>query len=272
MHEVEIHGHPVDDALVVHGVENFAGRIDAAEVVVLMLDYDGTLAPFHVDRMQARPLPQVLDALRYLASQSNVTPIIISGRPVPEVQTLLGTADITIIGSHGYERYDSGAGVRAMPIGNAQGQLLDDAHETALALVAADRVERKVASVAVHIRGLSDEQQQSVGAAIVGAWAPMVVGGSTELRPFNGGLELRAVGRSKGTAVREVLEGNLADALPIYIGDDDTDEDAFAALPHGGIGIKVGSPGAATHAQGRLPDCEAVERLLVAWSERKANA
>jgi trehalose 6-phosphate phosphatase len=92
-----------------------------------------------------------------------------------------------------------------------------------------------------------------------------------EFRPFNGGLELRAAGSTKGTAIEELLALAPAGSLPVYIGDDDTDEDAFAVLEGRGIGIKVGPLDAVTRASGRLPDCEAVRQLLLDWPVRRRD-
>ena len=64
----------------------------------LGLDYDGTLAPFHVDPLQARPLPGVVDLVRRLAADAQTRVAIISGRPVVEVMSLLGNPPVTIIG------------------------------------------------------------------------------------------------------------------------------------------------------------------------------
>ncbi|MGH9174121.1 MAG: trehalose-phosphatase, partial [Vicinamibacterales bacterium] len=84
-------------------------------------------------------------------------------------------------------------------------------------------------------------------------------------------LELRAAGRTKGTAIEELLATGPDDTLPIYVGDDDTDEDAFEVLAGRGIGIKVGPPDAVTKANGRVADCEAVRQLLIDWPRGRGS-
>lgn len=86
-----------------------------------------------------------------------------------------------------------------------------------------------------------------------------------ECRRFNGGVELRAVGRNKGDALRELLSGQPADSFCVYVGDDETDEDAFRTIADRGIGIKVGDFQAGTAASGYLPDCAAVKTFLEKW-------
>ncbi|MDA8305349.1 MAG: hypothetical protein M0Z81_00730 [Deltaproteobacteria bacterium] len=72
-------------------------------------------------------------------------------------------------------------------------------------------------------------------------------------------------GWNKGSAVLRLLARSDAD-LPVYIGDDTTDEDVFSVLAGRGIGIRVGRPEAPpTAADGFLPDCDAVRELLKTW-------
>jgi trehalose 6-phosphate phosphatase len=253
----------------VSGIVDFWDRIDSANVIVLMLDYDGTLAPFHVDRMKAHPLPRVVDALHEIDSDTRSSIVIVSGRPVAEIVTLLGDHGFTIAGSHGYEVYTPTEGLVPMHVSTRQTEILDAAFSQAMRVFDPARIERKPASVAIHFRGLDAEDYVGIERELARDWQAMTEDEATELRPFNGGLELRAVGRSKGAIVTETLANSPDGALAIYIGDDDTDEDAFAALPDDGIGIKVGPEHAESLAEGRLPDCVAVEQLLVDWGARR---
>lgn len=256
----------------IDGVPEFWERVDSATAVLLMLDYDGTLAPFHVDRMKARPLPAVIDALHGINSSDSVSISIVSGRPVAEVLALLGDHGFTVCGSHGYEVYSPPRGLIQMPISDTQSAILDAAFSQAAGLFDSERIERKPASVAVHFRGLEREDYVNVERELGRLWLPTTEDGAMELRPFNGGLELRAAGRTKGAVVEEMLGEADPHTLAIYIGDDDTDEDAFAALPADGIGIKVGPSGSETLARGRLPDCRAVEQLLIEWDARRKQS
>ncbi|HUG16189.1 MAG TPA: trehalose-phosphatase [Thermomicrobiales bacterium] len=262
----------VEASVAVAGVADFWRRVDSASHIVLMLDYDGTLAPFHVDRMQARPLPNVLDALEIIDDDDRTTVAIVSGRPVEEVQTLLGNPRFRIAGSHGYEMYDPAGEPFTAPITSRQSTVLDEAVARAISIFDPARVERKAASVAVHFRGLEPRHYRDVEDALRSEWRAVSPADSMEIRPFNGGIELRATGRTKGSVVREILAESPVDALAIYIGDDDTDEDAFAALPDTGIGVKVSLTGAESLARGRLPDCAAVERLLIDWGMRRKRS
>lgn len=255
----------------VRGIPDFWERVASAPWVSLFLDFDGTLAPFHPDRMMAHPLPGTADAIRAIDALPATSVAIVSGRPIAEILTLLGDLGVVISGAHGYELRVPGAGEQVVTIKPEQGLILDAAYRQALDVFPPERVERKAASVAAHVRGLDPVAASEAVERLERRWRAAGSGDLVEYRPFNGGLELRAVGRTKGTVIEEMLAGGRPDALPIYIGDDDTDEDAFRVLADRGIGIKVGPEDAVTLAAGRVPDCESVRDLLVQWATREAT-
>ena len=102
------------------GVPDFWGRVAAAQHVALFLDYDGTLAPFQLDRMMARPLTGVIDTLLGIINASRTFLYIVSGRPTDEIVHLAGDLRLTIVGSHGWERRDAEAVVTRMAISMEQ--------------------------------------------------------------------------------------------------------------------------------------------------------
>ncbi|HWI13163.1 MAG TPA: trehalose-phosphatase, partial [Burkholderiales bacterium] len=101
------------------------------------------------------------------------------------------------------------------------------------------RVERKLASIALHWRGLEEHDAQSCRAAAMRAWSPYTDPGLLALLPFDGGLELRVPGCNKQHAVKAILAGTPPDAAIAYLGDDMTDEDAFRAIKARGISALV---------------------------------
>jgi trehalose-phosphatase len=251
----------------VEGVPDFWERVREAPHRLLALDYDGTLAPFRVERMQARPLPGVGDALGAIGRAPGTTLLVVSGRPATEVARLLGDVPCAVSGAHGFERRDPDGRVTAHDPSPPQRAGLADAERIVHDLGFRERGERKVASLAVHTRGLPEVRAREIEAQVAAAWQPLAAGGQLAVRPFSGGVELRARGRDKGTVLGEARRGLPPGTLAVYIGDDDTDEDAFRAVADGGIGIRVGDDRAPTAAAGRLPDCAAVLALLRAWAE-----
>lgn len=247
------------------GIPDFWERLGTAGQTVLLLDYDGTLAPFHVNRFRAFPLPGSIDAVERIAAQPDSEVALISGRPVSEVRTLIVSERLAIVGTHGFEFYRPGRGIETWSLSDAQVRALDDGESFANDLVGAARTERKVATVAVHLRGLPETEAVRVVHQFEKFCATISEIGEMEVRGFDGGVELRAKGRDKGAAVRDLLAEFPPADLVVYIGDDDTDEDAFRDLPPGDVGIKVGPYERPTRAQGRLPSTEAVRQFLWSW-------
>ncbi len=249
----------------IDGVSDFWHRISSAEHVSLFLDFDGTLAPFHPDRLQAFPLPGTVDAIKAIERSDGTSVALVSGRPIAEILLLMGDIGTTIVGAHGYEYHRPTGPKQVITILPEQSTILDAAFEEAMGIFDPSRIERKAASVAAHFRGLDPRSTSEVQQELERRWRAASVSELMEFRPFNGGLELRAAGRTKGTAIEELLAIAPPNTLPIYIGDDDTDEDAFAVLENIGIGIKVGPQDAVTKAAGRVQNCEAVRQLLIDW-------
>jgi trehalose-phosphatase len=222
--------------------------------------------------MRAVPLPGTIDAIQQIRSGGDTEVMIVSGRPVAEILALLGNLDLIIVGSHGYEVFRPDGSKHVANISPEQATILDRVYDEALRIFDPDRLERKAASVAAHFRGLDPQQVADIEERLEARWRAIGSGPLVEYRPFNGGLELRAIGRTKGTAISEMLEIAPQATLPVYNGDDETDEDAFGVLAGHGIGIKVGSMDAVTTASGRLPDSMAVLQLLRDWCMARNGA
>ncbi|MCU0950260.1 MAG: hypothetical protein MUC68_04170, partial [Burkholderiaceae bacterium] len=224
-------------------LDGFFDRLPHARRRVLMLDYDGTLAPFQADRFQAHPYRGARELLARIHTQSATRLVIVSGRPAREAADLLGLAPRPETwGVHGWERLTpSGQLVRA---------ILPQQAKLALHRLLALRpqledcgalVEEKYASVAVHTRGIG-AAEASAGAdahdastaharvrALLAEFEPPADGQArldgVYLQAFDGGWELRAHGPNKGSVVRGVLREESRDTLIAYLGDDLTDED-----------------------------------------------
>ncbi|HET9481667.1 MAG TPA: trehalose-phosphatase [Candidatus Polarisedimenticolia bacterium] len=237
----------------------------AAPARLLMLDYDGTLAPFQVDRSLAVPHRRVPGLVRRAASVPEDRIAIVSGRPVAELAALVGALPVELIGEHGWERRLADGRLVRHPPAEADVAALERAAQIARDLGHASRVERKRASLVLHTRGLSDEEASRVERDCSHAWRDEPAPGRLRPRRVNGGLELRAPGRDKGMAVRELLEEASPGTLAVYIGDDETDEDAFAAVSGAGYGLLVAPGPRPSLAAGRLASVQDVVGFLTEW-------
>jgi trehalose-phosphatase len=254
----------------------FWDKVQTARERLLALDYDGTLAPFQVDRMAARPHSGMLAVLSSIDKKGTTRLAIVSGRPLCELEELLGALAyrLILIGAHGWEGRDPGGSlIQQTPPEEARIQLkaaydmaLDyGKKEPALWPEIVGRVERKNASVAVHLRGMDPRNAEDWLASVRVQWS-VLASPFLDITEFNGGIELRTRSREKGLAVRELLERFSSTELIVYLGDDVTDEDVFSVL-RGldiGVGIKVGDAGE-TSADYRVRDVDAVLEFLIKW-------
>jgi trehalose-phosphatase len=235
-----------------------------ARRLVLFFDYDGTLTPI-VRRPEDATLSEAMRSLlRELATR--VTVGIVSGRDLDDVRQMVALDELYYAGSHGFDV--QGPGALRMQHEGALDRLPElDAAERELRgrLGSLDgvRVERKGFAVAVHYREADPGDVEAVEAAV-----DYAIRRHDGLRKKGGKkiFELQPdVPWDKGRAVRWLLE-QLAltgpDVLPVYVGDDETDEDAFDALSGDGIGIRVGPPHEPSGADYHLRDPDELERLV----------
>lgn len=219
----------------------FFERVARAPARVLMLDYDGTLAPFQVRPERAVPYPGVEEILDEIMAAEASRVVIVSGRPVGELVPLLNLhRRPELWGAHGWERLlPDGHGARIQPDASVRRQL-DEGERRARELVCAGaRIETKPASVAFHWRGASALAAAKFRDALPRLWEPLAAQGDLELLPFDSGVELRARGCSKQHAVEAVLAETASESAVAFLGDDLTDEDAFRAVKPRGLAVLV---------------------------------
>jgi len=250
----------------VANLERFWDTVPRTGRKLLALDYDGTLAPFRVDRMLALPLEGIVGLLKEISRRGDTTVAVISGRPIGDLQTLLSPWDGLMVGSHGFEKRFPGGGVEVRMPDRLQLDGLKAAYELAVGKGLGGRLETKLASVALHTRGLPEDEACLIEDEVGAAWRAISRERGLHVMRFNRGLEIRAPGWDKGRALLELLGHEPEGTFCVYIGDDLTDEDAFRAIRSQGIGIRVGGPWPASEARGCLPDVQAVRDFLEAWS------
>ena len=231
-------------------------RIARTPNLLVASDYDGTLAPIVEDPTKAVPLPQGVAALRALASLPQTTAAVISGRALRDLATLSRLpAEVHLVGSHGSE-FDIDF-VDALP---PDLQLLrSELIETLTGITRRHegvRLEIKPASVAVHYRTAPTEVIDRVVAAVKmgpASWPEIQVTHGKQV------MELSVISTNKGLAI-DSLRAQVGASAVLYLGDDVTDENAFARLQGPDLGVKVGT--AHTTAQFRIAAPTDAARLL----------
>ena len=221
-------------------LDEFFERLRTARRRALLLDYDGTLAPFRVERDQAVPYAGVRERLCALQAASHTRVVIISGRAARDLIPLLGIDPIPEIwASHGWEHRLAEGRIEIPPMPESVETGLEAAADWAERQDWRERLERKPACLALHWRGLAEHEITQMRGLTKENWSALACRHELALRPFDGGMELRAPGRHKGHAVLAVLKEMNQDAAVAYLGDDLTDEDAFRALADRGLTVLV---------------------------------
>jgi trehalose 6-phosphate phosphatase len=246
-------------------VRRLTGKVSA-----VFLDYDGTLTPI-VDRPEDAVISQGMrNAVRRLAQRCPVC--VVSGRDRRVVQELMGLDDLTVAGSHGFDIWST-EGTIGREVGAEFEALLDEVkarlHEE-LDPIDGALVEPKRSSVAAHYRLISDEERPRVKEVV----DTILAEHPDELKVTPGKMVYEIQPKldwDKGKAVLYLLDAlglDRGDVVPLYLGDDVTDEDAFEALADRGVGIFVGNAdapevaGRTTAAEYALHTTEEVRQFL----------
>lgn len=237
----------------------------------IFLDYDGTLTPI-VSRPEHAVLdPHTRQAIQTLARRYPVA--VISGRELADVKARVNLPQLYYAGNHGFEiAGPAGSGIN-WQIGGEYAQALDALHQNLRERLPRQDgliLEHKHYSLSIHYRLLSEDalpELRRILSSTLEAWPQL------QLRSGKKVFEIRPdIDWHKGKAMLRLIEvfSALDDstALPVFIGDDLTDEDAFRELRDRGIGILVGQDDRETAAHFRLNDSTQVRQLLDYLSHR----
>lgn len=215
-----------------HKLESFFRAWPDGARPLLLLDYDGTLAAFRIDRFKAYPWAGVRELLTAIQRQGRTHISIISGRPPQEVARLLALeSPVEIWGLHGVERLHPDGRREVEELPPATRAKLDELRRKLHHDAFGGLFEDKPNAVVMHWRGQPPQKARFIEQRTRQLFEPLAQLEGLTLLKFEAGLELRA-GRDKGAAVRTIIEeGNHASPI-CYLGDDITDEDAFRVVNH----------------------------------------
>jgi len=209
----------------------FLQTVAQASHAVLLLDYDGTLAPFHIRRDQAYPYPGVALLLQEIVRNARTRVIVITGRDAEDVLPLLNVHPRPEIwGVHGLQRLNTDGSMEMPQLDERTLNGLSDADRWLGYQQLRHTAEFKAGSIAVHWRGLSENDAENLQARVLLGWRPIAEHNGLNLLEFDGGVEIRAFEADKGDAVRAFLDEIGPNTPVAYLGDDNTDEAAFRAM------------------------------------------
>jgi len=237
---------------------------------ILMMDYDGTLAPFRVIREEAFPNEKAMNLLRRLQATNKCKLVIVTGRPLNDLIPMLSMLDFLpeLWGSHGLEHRDENGQYLTFQLSEHLKVMLEEQWNFFKEKNLIDQVEFKPFSLAIHWRGKTREEAKRLKELALLQWVPALQEGSFELCPFSEGLEFRLKGIGKGFAVNHIL-ANKDKSIPCaYVGDDLTDEDAFSALGLRGLKVLIRSHPYESLADVEFESIDEVCQFLQLWLER----
>jgi trehalose 6-phosphate phosphatase len=235
-------------------------RLAEAPHRLLAFDFDGTLAPYASDPRDARALPDSLDRLARLAARDRTTVAVVSGRTIASLERVVPIDRVHLVGEHGWEERPAGGAMRHHPLPPQAASTLERILDAVTRAGTKAMVERKRTGVAIHTRALGEPDRAAAVEQFESICRRLAEGAELRLDVLDGGAEIHAMGRDKGTAVRGLLAPLPAGTVPVYVGDDVTDEPAFATAQERGFGFKVGS--SSTCARHALAGPEQVAVLL----------
>jgi len=253
---------------------DFLDRAAEAPVLLLATDFDGTLSEIVPTPEAARAAPGALEALAALARAPGVTVAVVSGRSLVDLVRLTpGLEAAWRVGEHGAQIAEPG-GALVHDL-DPPTSALDDLERTSEAMATVHpglRVERKRAAVAVHWRAVSPELRPPVLTALA-RWTEEAERAGFSVIHGRSVHEARCPGLDKAAALAHILSRLPSGALPVYAGDDTTDESAIAlAGQRGGVGVYIASterPSAAAEADLVLDEPSRWVTLLAELASRR---
>jgi trehalose-phosphatase len=238
-------------------------EIARSSVLLVVSDFDGTIAPIAAEPAAAEVDRETAVALRGLSQMPQTHVAIISGRALADLAgRVSGLEDAYLVGSHGSE-FEAGF---IVPLESPAHELLGRL-KAALRPLAAEHagmiLEEKPASLAFHYRLAAEADAANAVNLILGgpaAWPGVHVRHGKKV------IELSVVRTDKGAALQR-LRQRLGASAVLFLGDDVTDEDAFTTLSGPDVGVKVGlGPSRATC---RARDTLEVSQILARVSEQR---
>lgn len=251
-------------------LERFFRAVAAARQSLLLLDYDGTMAGFRVNRFKAKPWAGVNDLLKQIQKRGRTRFVVITGRPPEEIPPMLGlNPPPEVWGLHGAKRLYPDGQFELEEQSPEVRRALEGVREKLKKDSLGGLFEDKANATVMHWRGHALRSAKQIERKTRALFEPLAKIDGLRLLEFEAGLELRS-GRDKGDAVKEIILESGDESPVTYLGDDLTDEAAFAAVnaskaPH--LSVLMRRARRKTVAEVWMKPPEEMRKFLKRWAE-----
>lgn len=246
-------------------IDLFFHQLSQSRDSLLLLDYDGTLAPFTTNPDETLPYPGVMQRVATIMQSGHTKVIIVSGREISKLKKFLNLSPLPELwGSHGGETLYSGTNHTVESINAQQQELIRGATQIAQKLAPDLYCEIKPLSVALHWRGQPKALIETQAQLIYRKWKESFCIQGFDIHPFDGGIELRSKEISKKNAVEKILQRSPNTPLA-YLGDDLADEEVFEVLGNRGLKVLVRKEIRSTKADLQLIPPEELIKFFDKW-------
>ncbi|MBI3301081.1 MAG: trehalose-phosphatase [Deltaproteobacteria bacterium] len=231
----------------------------------LCTDYDGTLVPIAQRPHEAQPGSRLLSLLSDLVQSPGMEVAVVSGRPVAELRTLLPLSGLWYVGLHGLEMLTPRGKKHLLTSTAATDMIIRRLQEKMQQIVATAPgcvLEDKGHTLALHFRlACQSDAVRVTGKFLADVQAYQKKGVALQTIRGKKVIEVRPLAANKGKALSVLMQSKQT--CPIYLGDDETDEEAFGALNHRGITVLVADPPRPTAARFYLRSPAEVEEFFL---------
>jgi trehalose 6-phosphate phosphatase len=253
--------------------ESLRERVAGASSVFAFFSFDAALAQ-RASNGHSRTNPAARAALIRLCSAPNTRAAVLSSRKAELLQKRLRLARLAYVGVHGADVHAFGLRLVTEPNLEHAGTAIQKLRRACALTPSLSRpgiaLEDRTWSLVLHLRNAQESDQ----IAAVEAFGALVAGENLRLRRGEHSLEAVPQGSGSGRSALGLLAG-MRDALPVYVGAGESDEEAFAMMNRrGGITVHVGPPPrTGTAAKFQVADCGEVIRLIhwLADARRRAS-
>jgi trehalose 6-phosphate synthase/phosphatase len=222
-------------------LQKLIDEYNAAEKRLMLLDYDGTLAPFSRIPSEATPSKYLIEQLEMMASDPKNEVVVISGRDEKTLHSWLGKLPISLVAEHGASiRFKGSEWRKQFNIQQGWKDRIRPIMELFTSRCAGSLVEEKENTLAWHYRNTISDLGFTRSRELINAISQLISNTSLQVIDGNKVVEVRQSGVDKGTTAMKLVN-NFSPNFVFCIGDDATDEDMFNILRNKAFTIKIGN-------------------------------